>query len=225
MSAKLASCSGIWVAKRSSSLCGTKYVHRLFHRSLFRFIVTGFFHVNVPIFFFFLSITLSLMGWSMWLIPLMKSVCRSQRRLLVRKSHLDLCFLTQHPLTKLPSPLAEKMISSEALEGVPLLVLANKQDVPVKCDHYCHRTLCNIHEAVHDCSCSPFQSRDLSNKLFHQLNSKTKVIRNPDSYRFILTLSFQSCLSVPDIKTAFSDSAPKIGRRDCLVQPCTALTG
>ncbi|XP_008291583.1 ADP-ribosylation factor-related protein 1 [Stegastes partitus] len=58
----------------------------------------------------------------------------------------------------------EKMISSEALEGVPLLVLANKQDVP-------------------------------------------------------------NCLSVPDIKTAFSDCAPKIGKRDCLVQPCTALTG
>uniref|UniRef100_UPI0037E7B825 ADP-ribosylation factor-related protein 1 n=1 Tax=Semicossyphus pulcher TaxID=241346 RepID=UPI0037E7B825 len=58
----------------------------------------------------------------------------------------------------------EKMISSEVLEGVPLLVLANKQDVP-------------------------------------------------------------DCLSVPDIKTAFSDSAPKIGKRDCLVQPCTALTG
>ncbi|GLD65960.1 ADP-ribosylation factor-related protein 1 [Lates japonicus] len=58
----------------------------------------------------------------------------------------------------------EKMISSEALEGVPLLVLANKQDVP-------------------------------------------------------------DCMSVPDIKTAFSDCAPKIGKRDCLVQPCTALTG
>lgn len=26
------------------------------------------------------------------------------------------------------------MISSEVLEGVPLLVLANKQDVPVLCD-------------------------------------------------------------------------------------------
>uniref|UniRef100_A0A674N806 ADP-ribosylation factor-related protein 1 n=1 Tax=Takifugu rubripes TaxID=31033 RepID=A0A674N806_TAKRU len=58
----------------------------------------------------------------------------------------------------------DKMISSEALEGVPLLVLANKQDVP-------------------------------------------------------------SCLSVPDIKTAFSDSAPKIGRRDCLVQPCALVAG
>uniref|UniRef100_A0A8C9ZMJ1 ADP-ribosylation factor-related protein 1 n=1 Tax=Sander lucioperca TaxID=283035 RepID=A0A8C9ZMJ1_SANLU len=56
----------------------------------------------------------------------------------------------------------EKMISSEVLEGVPLLVLANKQDVP-------------------------------------------------------------DCLSVADIKTAFSDSAPKIGKRDCLVQPCTAV--
>lgn len=29
---------------------------------------------------------------------------------------------------------AEKMISSEMLDGVPLLVLANKQDVPVLCD-------------------------------------------------------------------------------------------
>ncbi|XP_030632500.1 ADP-ribosylation factor-related protein 1 isoform X1 [Chanos chanos] len=58
----------------------------------------------------------------------------------------------------------EKMISSEALEGVPLLVLANKQDV-------------------------------------------------------------ENCLSVPDIKTAFSDCAPKIGKRDCLVQPCSAITG
>uniref|UniRef100_A0A8C5DDI8 ADP-ribosylation factor-related protein 1 n=1 Tax=Gouania willdenowi TaxID=441366 RepID=A0A8C5DDI8_GOUWI len=58
----------------------------------------------------------------------------------------------------------EKMISSEALESVPLLVLANKQDVP-------------------------------------------------------------NCLSVPDIKTAFSDCASKIGKRDCLVQPCSALTG
>ncbi|KAK2889662.1 hypothetical protein Q8A67_015037 [Cirrhinus molitorella] len=58
----------------------------------------------------------------------------------------------------------EKMISSDTLEGVPLLVLANKQDV-------------------------------------------------------------ENCLSVPDIKTAFSDCAPKIGKRDCLVQPCSALSG
>ncbi len=33
-------------------------------------------------------------------------------------------------IIQLLSP-AEKMISSEVLEGVPLLVLANKQDVPV----------------------------------------------------------------------------------------------
>ncbi|XP_078105470.1 ADP-ribosylation factor-related protein 1 isoform X1 [Sander vitreus] len=71
----------------------------------------------------------------------------------------------------------EKMISSEVLEGVPLLVLANKQDVPVLYDLF-------------------------------------------DSLRRV-----QDCLSVADIKTAFSDSAPKIGKRDCLVQPCTALTG
>lgn len=36
-------------------------------------------------------------------------------------------------LIKLLSP-PEKMISSEVLEGVPLLVLANKQDVPVLYD-------------------------------------------------------------------------------------------
>lgn len=38
----------------------------------------------------------------------------------------------------------EKMISSEALEGVPLLVLANKQDVEVSTELHilkCHTTL------------------------------------------------------------------------------------
>lgn len=35
----------------------------------------------------------------------------------------------------------------------------------------------------------------------------------------------QTCLSIPDIKTAFSDCASKIGRRDCLTQACSALTG
>ncbi|XP_032809018.1 ADP-ribosylation factor-related protein 1 [Petromyzon marinus] len=58
----------------------------------------------------------------------------------------------------------DKMVSSEALDGVPLLVLANKQDM-------------------------------------------------------------EGCLTVPDIKTAFSDCATKIGKRDCLVQPSSALTG
>uniref|UniRef100_A0AC11BK48 ADP ribosylation factor related protein 1 n=1 Tax=Ovis aries TaxID=9940 RepID=A0AC11BK48_SHEEP len=58
----------------------------------------------------------------------------------------------------------EKMVTSEALDGVPILVLANKQDV-------------------------------------------------------------ETCLSIPDIKTAFSDCASKIGRRDCLTQACSALTG
>lgn len=43
--------------------------------------------------------------------------------------------------------------------------------------------------------------------------------------RVLCLLCSQDCLSVPDIKTAFSDCAPKIGKRDCLVQPCTALTG
>lgn len=58
----------------------------------------------------------------------------------------------------------EKMVASEALDGVPILVLANKQDV-------------------------------------------------------------EPCLSIPDIKTAFSDCISKIGRRDCLTQACSALTG
>lgn len=58
----------------------------------------------------------------------------------------------------------EKVVTSEALEGVPVLVLANKQDV-------------------------------------------------------------EPCLSIPDIKTAFSDCTCKIGRRDCLTQACSALTG
>ncbi|XP_004644203.1 ADP-ribosylation factor-related protein 1 isoform X1 [Octodon degus] len=58
----------------------------------------------------------------------------------------------------------EKVVSSESLDGVPVLVLANKQDV-------------------------------------------------------------ETCLSIPDIKTAFSDCTCKIGRRDCLTQACSALTG
>ncbi|XP_011789928.1 PREDICTED: ADP-ribosylation factor-related protein 1 [Colobus angolensis palliatus] len=58
----------------------------------------------------------------------------------------------------------EKVVTSEALCGVPILVLANKQDV-------------------------------------------------------------ETCLSIPDIKTAFSDCTSKIGRRDCLTQACSALTG
>ncbi|MBZ3873521.1 ADP-ribosylation factor-related protein 1 [Sciurus carolinensis] len=58
----------------------------------------------------------------------------------------------------------EKVVASEALDGVPILVLANKQDV-------------------------------------------------------------ETCLSIPDIKTAFSDCTCKIGRRDCLTQACSALTG
>ncbi|XP_026902482.2 ADP-ribosylation factor-related protein 1 isoform X3 [Acinonyx jubatus] len=41
-----------------------------------------------------------------------------------------------------------------------------------------------------------------------------------------LSLPFpQTCLSIPDIKTAFSDCTSKIGRRDCLTQACSALTG
>ncbi|XP_040600935.1 ADP-ribosylation factor-related protein 1-like [Mesocricetus auratus] len=58
----------------------------------------------------------------------------------------------------------EKVVSSEALDGVPILVLANKQDG-------------------------------------------------------------ETCLSIPDIKTAFSDCTCKIGRRDCLTPGLTALTG
>uniref|UniRef100_A0A672UI97 ARF related protein 1 n=1 Tax=Strigops habroptila TaxID=2489341 RepID=A0A672UI97_STRHB len=35
----------------------------------------------------------------------------------------------------------------------------------------------------------------------------------------------ETCLSIPDIKTAFSDCINKIGKRDCLTQACSALTG
>nr|XP_058892580.1 ADP-ribosylation factor-related protein 1 isoform X2 [Kogia breviceps] len=63
-----------------------------------------------------------------------------------------------------PSPSEHSMVTSEALDGVPILVLANKQDI-------------------------------------------------------------ETCLSIPDIKTVFSDCASKIGRRDCLTQACSALTG
>ncbi|XP_022102625.1 ADP-ribosylation factor-related protein 1-like [Acanthaster planci] len=58
----------------------------------------------------------------------------------------------------------DKMISSEALHGVPLLVLANKQDLP-------------------------------------------------------------DVLHVSDIKAEFNKSASSIGRRDCHIQPVSALTG
>ncbi|XP_059426336.1 ADP-ribosylation factor-related protein 1-like isoform X1 [Carassius carassius] len=80
----------------------------------------------------------------------------------------------------------EKMISSEVLEGVPLLVLANKQDVEVALCSFISTLSCN------DCAAC--------------------LVR-------------QNCLSVPDIKTVFSDCAPRIGKRDCLVQPCSALSG
>ncbi|KAM4842528.1 ADP-ribosylation factor-related protein 1 isoform 1-T5 [Thomomys bottae] len=48
--------------------------------------------------------------------------------------------------------------------------------------------------------------------------------------RFLLCMALslhwgQTCLSIPDIKTAFSDCTCKIGRRDCLTQACSALTG
>lgn len=46
-----------------------------------------------------------------------------------RDTHL----LVDESIIDLLSP-PEKMISSEVLEGVPLLVLANKQDVPVMYD-------------------------------------------------------------------------------------------
>lgn len=61
----------------------------------------------------------------------MKSVCHSQRMLLVRKSLCGQSSQTEGELTTESSSPTDKMISSEALEGVPLLVLANKQDVPV----------------------------------------------------------------------------------------------
>ncbi|GCB66823.1 hypothetical protein scyTo_0013623 [Scyliorhinus torazame] len=47
----------------------------------------------------------------------------------------------------------------------------------------------------------------------------------PQQRSFHSSLEGNTCLSVGDIKTAFSDCASKIGKRDCLVQPCSALTG
>ncbi|EPY87792.1 ADP-ribosylation factor-related protein 1 [Camelus ferus] len=78
----------------------------------------------------------------------------------------------------------EKMVTSEALDGVPILVLANKQDV---------EQLCQRHPWDHWAAGS--------------------------------WSSCGACLSIPDIKTAFSDCTSKIGRRDCLTQACSALTG
>lgn len=59
---------------------------------------------------------------------------------------------------------AEKMLESEHLNTVPLLILANKQDVP-------------------------------------------------------------DCLTVLEIKRAFHDFSNKIGGRDCMIRPVSALTG
>lgn len=56
------------------------------------------------------------------------------------------------------------MVGNESLEGVPLLVLGNKQDI-------------------------------------------------------------DGCLSIRDIKSVFNDTAHRIGRRDCLVLPVSALKG
>ncbi|XP_035668134.1 ADP-ribosylation factor-related protein 1-like [Branchiostoma floridae] len=58
----------------------------------------------------------------------------------------------------------DKMLGSESLEGVPLLVVGNKQDI-------------------------------------------------------------ENCMTVADIKDVFNESAPRIGKRDCLVQPVSALQG
>ncbi|KAH0519096.1 ADP-ribosylation factor-related protein 1 [Microtus ochrogaster] len=58
----------------------------------------------------------------------------------------------------------EKVVSSEALYGIPILVLANQQNV-------------------------------------------------------------ETCLTIRDIKTTFSDSTCQIGQRVCLTQACSALTG
>lgn len=58
----------------------------------------------------------------------------------------------------------DKMVGNESLEGVPLLVLGNKQDI-------------------------------------------------------------DGCLSIRDIKSVFNDTAHRIGRRDCLVLPVSALKG
>lgn len=45
-------------------------------------------------------------------------------------------------------PISEKMVTSEALDGVPILVLANKQDVEVSLPHL-PRTPCTVSAQVH----------------------------------------------------------------------------
>lgn len=117
------------------------------------------------------------------------------------------------------------------LEGVPLLVLANKQDVPVLSDlSHLTKAMFNIMHIQLKTNFSLFLTFSL---MFGALIETKTIIEIMIGvvlcfckFDFVLCrLSSQNCLSVPDIKTAFSDSAPKIGKRDCLVQPCTALTG
>ncbi|XP_040588627.1 ADP-ribosylation factor-related protein 1 isoform X1 [Mesocricetus auratus] len=90
----------------------------------------------------------------------------------------------------------EKVVSSEALDGVPILVLANKQDV----------------ETVAFLKVQVNKQSKLDGTRWWKCSSESH-------------LPCQTCLSIPDIKTAFSDCTCKIGRRDCLTQACSALTG
>ncbi|XP_064132437.1 ADP-ribosylation factor-related protein 1 isoform X2 [Loxodonta africana] len=123
----------------------------------------------------------------------------------------------------------EKMVTSEALEGVPILVLANKQDV----------------EPLGSTAEGKMQTLGHHWLLLLGPQSPTSLPARPHLSSHVGTggvegegpccaeglglpsrshLS-QTCLSIPDIKTAFSDCTSKIGRRDCLTQACSALTG
>ncbi|KAL8179720.1 UNVERIFIED_CONTAM: ADP-ribosylation factor protein 1 [Gekko kuhli] len=130
----------------------------------------------------------------------------------------------------------EKMITSEVLEGVPLLVLANKQDVEV-------RPLLTVRRlpgvALCVCvKCFPLRAtlRGFASNLSLPSSKLCLAVPVPAVLKFsfpptpgpLLSYTqglFKGCLSIPDIKTAFSDCINKIGKRDCLTQACSALTG
>lgn len=102
----------------------------------------------------------------------------------------------------------EKMVTSEALDGVPILVLANKQDVEVRGIPGLGCRVSGTGYPVLQCAFCP------PGVCMHCRGTCHALIPTP-----------QTCLSIPDLKTAFSDCTSKIGRRDCLTQACSALTG
>ena len=88
------------------------------------------------------------------------------------------------------------MLQSESLDGVPLLLLANKQDLSVSLHKHstsvsCYSLLCDLFNLFY-------------NRTLHVL---------------------QDCMSVSDIRTEFKEKAHHLGHRDCTVMAVSALTG